>query len=82
MKKPLDGKCPKCLHDIKKELSTRFWSDIPVYNFEFQCPHCDAILDIEVVPYPVFMVSESENLVSAGAAPGAQEQEGNNEHER
>jgi hypothetical protein len=56
MTKRLLEECPRCGHDLGVAISRYFWSQLPGNDFEFVCPNCDSVLQVEVEPQPIFWV--------------------------
>jgi hypothetical protein len=57
MNKQVEGHCTNCNQDISRELARYFYSNLAGTNFEFECPYCEFILEVEAVPNPTFMVT-------------------------
>jgi len=52
--------CPHCEEHLKDEIY-QFWleGDYP-QNFDFECPYCNNVFDIEVERLPSFLCSKNE----------------------
>jgi len=72
-------KCPNCEADLSESLFKYFHSggDYSM-NFEYQCPHCGAIIDVEVEAVPQFLcaLAERRNTASRPTARAAVQGEG------
>jgi len=60
MKTQLNGQCPYCEADIEKEIDRYFFGQLPGEYFEFECPECNVIMDVEVQGVPEFYTSKQE----------------------
>jgi len=58
------NECPKCKHDLNIAIERYFWNEIlGSYNaneFEYSCPNCSTIVNVEVDSCPVFTVRKIE----------------------
>lgn len=78
-------KCPNCEADLSESLFKYFHSggDYSM-NFEYQCPHCGAIIDVEVEAVPQFLcaLAERPNTASRLTAPSNSvgDESGDNRH--
>jgi hypothetical protein len=54
--------CPECKHDLGIALSRFFWNEIVgncnTNEFEYLCPNCDTIMQVDVDMEPIFTVSK------------------------
>lgn len=49
--------CIICEKDITESISDNFYRD-PVQTYkQYTCPHCQSLLDVEVIPVPYFRLS-------------------------
>ena len=67
-------KCPNCDANLSESLFQYFHSFADYsMNFEYQCPHCTAIIDVEVEAIPQFLcaLAERPNTASRPTAPCA-----------
>jgi hypothetical protein len=60
--------CPKCNQGLGVALNRYFYADVPCTDFEFPCPNCGVLLEIEVVAQPIFYCTEA---AQPGHAPDA-----------
>lgn len=54
--------CKYCNADLAESLDFKWANMSPDYEeyFEFQCPKCGMVLNVEVQPTPVFILSKLE----------------------
>lgn len=52
-----DVLCPLCEFDILEYVRRYFYRDPAKREFEIDCPRCKALVNIEVLPVPVFQAS-------------------------
>lgn len=70
-------KCPNCDADLSESLFMYFQGGDCSMNFEYQCPHCSAIIDVEVEAVPQFFcaLAERPNTASRPTALAAVQNE-------
>jgi phage FluMu protein Com len=54
-----DDKCPHCDRNILEEITAHVYQE-GGKDFQFQCPRCENMLDIEINPVPSFSIAKVE----------------------
>jgi uncharacterized protein with PIN domain len=61
MNEQLFEECPYCNQDLSLAIAHYFRGHLPGNYFEFECPNCNEIMDVEVQAVPEFYTSKQES---------------------
>ena len=48
--------CPYCNFSIEDRVHLRWWNSVVPTRFDFECPRCKKVMEVNVEAEPVFLV--------------------------